>query len=43
MVQAARSGNKNTAEGRRISGTSQEAALKLTNAARASLEELRDD
>lgn len=31
MVQAARSGNKNIAEGSRISGTSKEAELKLTN------------
>src|ERR1043166_901867 len=36
MVQAARSGNKNIAEGSRISGTSKEAELKLTNVARAS-------
>ena len=40
MVQAARSGNKNIAEGSRISGTSKETELKLTNVARASLEEL---
>src|SRR3954447_16010724 len=40
MVQAARSGNKNIAEGSRISGTSKEAELKLTNVARSSLEEL---
>ena len=43
MVQAARSGNKNIAEGSRISGTSKEAELKLTNVARASLEELLGD
>jgi four helix bundle suffix protein len=43
IVQAARSGNKNIAEGSRISGTSKEAELKLTNVARASLEELLGD
>jgi four helix bundle suffix protein len=43
MVQAARSGNKNVAEGSRLSGTSKEAELKLTNVARASLEELLGD
>lgn len=43
MVQAARSGNKNIAEGSQISGTSKEAELKLTNVARASLEELLGD
>src|SRR2546423_15140519 len=43
MVQAARSGNKNIAEGSRISGTSKEAEVKLTNVARASLEELLGD
>lgn len=43
MVQAARSGNKNIAEGSRISGTSKETELKLTNVARASLEELLGD
>jgi four helix bundle suffix protein len=43
MVQAARSGNKNIAEGSRISGTSKESELKLTNVARASLEELLED
>jgi hypothetical protein len=35
MVQAARSGNKNIAEGSQISGTSMEGELKLTNVARA--------
>jgi four helix bundle suffix protein len=40
MVQAARSGNKNIAEGSQISGTSKEGEIKLTNVARASLEEL---
>lgn len=43
MVQAARSGNKNIAEGSRVSGTSKESELKLTNVARASLEELLGD
>jgi four helix bundle suffix protein len=43
MVQAARSGNKNIAKGSRISGTSKEAEVKLTNVARASLEELLGD
>jgi four helix bundle suffix protein len=43
MVQAARSGNKNIAEGSQISGTSKEAELKLTGVARASLEELLGD
>ncbi len=43
MVQAARSGNKNIAEGSQVSGTSKEGELKLTNVARASLEELLGD
>jgi four helix bundle suffix protein len=43
MVQAARSGNKNIAEGSQASGTSKETELKLTNVARASLEELLGD
>jgi four helix bundle suffix protein len=43
MVQAARSGNKNIAEGSQISGTSKEGEIKLTNVARASLEELLGD
>lgn len=43
MMQGARSGNKNVAEGSRISGTSKEAELKLTNVARSSLEELLGD
>ncbi|HEX3624403.1 MAG TPA: four helix bundle suffix domain-containing protein [Verrucomicrobiae bacterium] len=43
MVQAARSGNKNIAEGSRFSGTSKETELKLTNVARSSLEELLGD
>jgi four helix bundle suffix protein len=40
MVQAARSGVQNIAEGSRASGTSKKMELKLTNVARASLEEL---
>ena len=43
MVQAARSGVQNTAEGSKASGTSKKFELKLTNVARASLEELRLD
>jgi four helix bundle suffix protein len=43
MVQAARSGNKNIAEGSQISGTSKETEIKLTNVARGSLEELLGD
>jgi len=43
MVQAARSGKQNIVEGSQISGTSKELEIKLTNVARASLEELRDD
>jgi four helix bundle suffix protein len=43
MVQAARSGNKNIAEGSQISGTSKEGELKLTGVARGSLEELLGD
>jgi len=43
MVQAARSGNKNIAEGSQVSGTSKESELKLVNVARASLEELLGD
>ena len=43
MVQAARSGVQNIAEGSKISGTSRKIELKLTNVARASLEELRLD
>jgi four helix bundle protein len=41
MVQAARSGVQNIAEGSQASGTSKKTELKLTNVARASLEELR--
>jgi len=40
MVQAARSGRQNIAEGSRASGTPKKTELKLTNVARASLEEL---
>ena len=43
MVQAARSGNKNIAEGSQASGTSKESEIKLVNVARASLEELLGD
>jgi four helix bundle suffix protein len=43
MVQAARSGVQNIAEGSIASGTSKKTELKLTNVARASLEELRLD
>lgn len=43
MVQAARSGKQNIAEGSRASGTSKEMEIKLTNVARASLEELLVD
>jgi four helix bundle suffix protein len=43
MVQAARSGGKNIAEASQASGTSKKTELKLTNVARASLEELRGD
>ena len=41
MVQAARSGVQNIAEGSVASATSKRTELKLTNGARASLEELR--
>jgi four helix bundle protein len=43
MVQAARSGVQNIAEGSKASGTSKKTELKLTNVARASLEEFRLD
>lgn len=43
MVQAARSGKQNIAEGSQASGTSKEMEIKLTNVARASLEELLVD
>ncbi|MES2569122.1 MAG: four helix bundle protein, partial [Verrucomicrobiota bacterium] len=41
MVQAARSGVQNIAEGSQASGTSKKTEIRLTNVARASLEELR--
>ena len=41
MVQAARSGKQNIVEASMASGTSKEMEIKLTNVARASLEELR--
>ncbi len=43
MVQAARSGKQNILEGSQASGTSREIEIKLTNVARASLEELLED
>lgn len=43
MVQAARSGKQNIAEASMASGTSKETEIKLTNVARASLEELQID
>lgn len=43
MVQAARSGKQNIAEGCTASGTSKEMEIKLLNVARASLEELLAD
>ena len=43
MVQAARSCKQNIVEGSAASGTSKETELKLTNVARASLEELMED
>jgi four helix bundle suffix protein len=43
MIQAARSGVQNIAEGSKASGTSKKMELKLTNVARASLEELKLD
>ena len=43
MVQAARSGKQNILEASRASGTSKETEIKLTNVARASLEELLED
>jgi four helix bundle suffix protein len=43
MVQAARSGKQNILEGSQASATSKETELKLTNVARASLEELLED
>jgi four helix bundle suffix protein len=43
MIQAARSGKQNIAEGSMDSGTSKEIEIKLTNVARGSLEELLND
>lgn len=43
MIQAARSGKQNIIEGSMASATSKEAEVKLTNVARASLEELLAD
>lgn len=43
MVQAARSGRQNIAEGSAAASTSKETEIKLTNVARASLEELKLD
>lgn len=43
MVQAARSGKQNIAEGSQAAGTSKETEIKLTSVARASLEELLQD
>jgi len=43
MIQAARSGKQNMIEGSKASGTSKETEIKLTNVARASLEELLED
>ena len=43
MVQAARSGKQNIAEGSKAAGASKETEIKLTNVARASFEELLVD
>ena len=43
MVQAARSGVQNIAEASQASGTSKKTDLRLTNVARASMEELKLD
>jgi four helix bundle protein len=43
MIQAARSGKQNIAEGSMASGTSKETEIKLTNVARSSLAELQID
>lgn len=43
MIQAARSAKQNILEGSRASGTSKKTEVKLTNVARASLEELLED
>ncbi len=43
MIQSARSGKKNILEGSKAALTFKETEIKLTNVARASLEELLDD
>lgn len=43
MIQAARSCKQNIAEGSSVSGTSKESEIKLTNVAKASLDELLED
>jgi restriction system protein len=43
MVQAARSGRQNIAEGSQVSGVSKKSEMKLVGVARASLEELLND
>ena len=43
MVQAARSGKQNIVEGSQVSGSSRQFEIKLTQVARASLEELLED
>ena len=43
MIQAARSGKQNIAEGSKAATTSRETEIKLTNVAKASLEELLID
>ena len=43
MVQAARSGKQNIAEGNQAAATSSKTEIKLTNVAKASMEELLDD
>ena len=43
MIQAARSGKQNIVEGSGASGTSKETEIKLTDVARASLEEWLED
>ena len=43
MIQAARSGKQNILEGSEASATSKKTEVKLTNVARASLEELLED
>jgi four helix bundle suffix protein len=43
MIQSARSGKQNILEGSKAAQTSKEMEIKLTNVARASLEELLDD